>query len=101
MHGDARLNFFAFEARLDEIDLRLDGGEFGLCPGWQNEVRSGRGDVRNLRDLEPDVFRQHGGEARHNLFRLPALSLEVDDVRLHEDRAAVTEGRHRLRAESD
>src|SRR5262245_45506018 len=101
MHGDARLNFFAFEARLDEIDLRLDGGEVVLCASLQNEVRSERRDVRNLRDVEPDVFRQHGGEARHDLFRLPALSLEVDDVRLHEYRAAVAEGRHRMRAEGD
>src|SRR5262245_10687951 len=98
--GDARL-VLAFEARLDEIDLRLDRGEIVLCAALQNEVRPERRDVRTLRDVEPDVFRQHRREARHNLFRLPSLPLEIDDVRLHEDRAAVTEGRHRMRAESD
>src|SRR5262249_45169860 len=101
VHGDARLNVFAFESRFDEIHLRLDGGEVMLRAALQNEVRAERRDVRNLRDVEPDVFRQHGGEARHDLFRLPSLALEIDDVRLHEDRAAVAEGRHRLRAESD
>ncbi len=33
--------------------------------------------------------------------RLPALALEVDDVRLHEHRAAVAELRERLGAEGD
>src|SRR5262249_52839011 len=40
--GDARLNVFAFEPRLDEINLRLDGGEVVLRAALQNEVRAER-----------------------------------------------------------
>src|SRR5260221_329701 len=38
-------------------------------------------------------------EACHDLFRFPALALEIDDIRLHEDRAAIPEHRHCLGAE--
>src|SRR5215813_1141216 len=101
VHGNARLNVFAFESRFDEIHLRLDGCQVMLRAALQNEVRAERRDVRDLRDVEPDVLGQHRRQPGHNLFRLPALPLKVNDVRLHKDRAAVAEGRHRLRAECD
>ena len=48
-------------------------------------------DVRNLRNVQPDVLRQHVAQAGHDLFRLPSLALEIDDVGLHEYRAAIAE----------
>ena len=45
--------------------------------------------------MQKDVARKHGGQPGQNLIGAPALTLEVDDVRLQKDRAAITEGRHR------
>ena len=69
-----------------------------LCcvPPCRTKLRPERGEVRDLADVQPDVLRQHGGEPGHDLLGLPALPLEVDDVRLHEDGAAVAELGHRL-----
>src|SRR5262249_55380264 len=58
-------------------------------------------EVRNAGDVEEDVLRKHVREAREDLFRAPALALEVHDVRLHEDRAAIAERGHRLGGEGD
>ncbi len=68
-------------------------------PPCRTKVRAERGQVGNLRNVQPDILRQHVGEAGQNLFRLPALALEIDDVRLHEDGAAVAKHRHGLGAE--
>ncbi len=58
-------------------------------------------EVRDLRDVQPDVLRQHVAQAGHDLFRLPALALEIHDVGLHEHRAAVAERGEALGAERD
>ena len=99
MDGDRGLFGRADKARLDEIDLGLDGGEIVLCAALEHEVPAQLGDVRNLRDVQPDVLGQHRRQAGHDFVGLPALPLEIHDVRLHEHRAAVAEFRHRLGAE--
>ena len=96
---DVGLDAFVAEARFDEIDLGLDGGEVVLRAALEDESVAERGQVRNLRDVQPDIFRQDVGEAGENFFRLPALALEIDDVGLHEDGAAVAEHGHGLGAE--
>ncbi len=93
--------FLALEARFDEIDLRLHGGQVVLRAALQQEARADGGEVRDLRNVQPDVLRQHVAQAGHDLFRLPALALEVDDVGLHEHRAAVAEDWEALGGEGD
>ena len=73
-------DFLALEARLDEIDLRFDGGQIVLRAALQQEAAADRGEVGNLRDVQPDVLGQHVAQAGHDLFGLPALALEVDDI---------------------
>ncbi len=89
----------SLESRLDEIHLRLHRRQVVLRPALEQEPRPDGRQVRNLRNVEPDILRQHVAQARHDLFGLPALALEIDDVRLHEHRAAVAERREALRAE--
>ena len=101
VHDDVGLDALAVEARFDEIDLRLHRRQVVLRAALQHEVRAEGRQVGDLRDVEPDVLRQHRGQAGHDLLRLPALALEIDDVGLHEDGAAVAEARHRLGAEGD
>ena len=55
----------------------------------------------NAGDVEKDILRQHIGEPGKDLLRPPALALEVHDVGLHEDRAAISEGGHGLGGEGD
>ena len=101
VHDDVGLDFLALEARLDEVHLRLDGGQVVLRAALENELAADGRQVGNLRDVEPDVLRQHVAQAGHDLFRLPALALEVDDVGLHEHGAAVAELRVALGVEGD
>ena len=49
------------EARFDEIDLRLHRGQVVLRPALQNEGPPERRQIGNLRDVKPDIFRQHIG----------------------------------------
>jgi hypothetical protein len=65
----------------------------------QQEARADGGEIRNLRNVQPDVFRQHVAQPRHDFFRLPSLALEVHDVALHEHRAAIAELGEALGAE--
>src|SRR5262249_29221787 len=51
-------------------------------------------------NVEPDILGQNSSQPSHNLFRFPSLSLKVDNVRLHENRAAITESRHASSTES-
>ena len=81
----------ALEARLDEIHLRLHRRQVVLRAALQQERVPIAEQVRDLRNVQPDVLRQHVAQAGHDLFRLPSLALEVHDVRLHEHRAAVAE----------
>ena len=46
-------------------------------------------------------FGRTAGQSGEDLFAAPALALEVDDVGLHEHRAAVAEDRHSLRGKRD
>ncbi len=101
MHDDLGLHALRLEALLNKIDLRLDRGEVVLSAALQDKARTQLGEVRDLRDVEPDVLWQNVGEPRHDLLGRPALTLEVDDIRLHEDRTAVAEGRHRLGREGE
>src|SRR5205085_179883 len=61
----------AQEARLDEIDLRFDRGQVVLRPALQNKTRAQLADIRNLRDVKPDVLGQHGRQTGHDLGRRP------------------------------
>ena len=96
-HVGARL--LALEARLDEIHLRLYRRQVVLRAALQQEARADGREVGNLRNVQPDVLGQHVAQPRHDLFRLPALPLEIHDVGLHEHRAAVAELRESLGAE--
>src|SRR5690606_13081981 len=96
---DLGLAALGLEALLDEVDLGLDGGEVVLGAALEHELAAELGEVGDLADIQPDVLRQHVGQAGHDLLGGPALALEVDDVGLHEHGAAVAEVRHRLGAE--
>src|SRR2546426_5011375 len=93
--------FRSLESRLDKVHLGLDCREVMLRAALQDERLPERSEVRNLRDIQPNVLGQDVGEPGHDLFRLPALPLEVHDVGLHEDRATVSEHGHGLGAEGE
>ena len=99
VHDDVGLHVLAFEARLDEIHLGLDGRQVVLRAALQQETPADGREVRNLRNVEPDILGQHVAETGHDLFRLPALTLEVHNVALHEYRAAVAEAREAVAGE--
>ena len=88
-------------ASFDEVVLGLDHGEVVVCPSLEEEGLAEAGQVRLLDDVEPDVLGQGQGEAGHDLRRLPAELLEVRDVLLQEDGAAVVKSRRPLGAERD
>ncbi len=85
--------------RPDEVHFGLHHGEVVLRSSLQHEGRTQPRKVRYLGDVEPDVLGQHGRESRQDLRRSPPAPLEIDDVRLEEHGAAVTEVRHRVRGE--
>ena len=70
-------------------------------PPCSRNLRADGGEIRNLRNVQPDVLGQHVAEAGHDLFGLPALALEVHDVALHEDGAAIAKAGEALGAEGD
>src|ERR1017187_4644732 len=84
VHNHVGRRVLALEARFDEIHLRFHGGQVVLRAALQQEARADGGEIGNLRNVQPDVLGQHVAEARHDLFRLPALPLEVHNVALHE-----------------
>src|SRR5258708_4370931 len=100
---DVGLDLLTLEAALDEIDLALHGGQIVLRAALEQEAGADGGEVGDLRDVQPDVLGQHVAQAGHDLFRLPALALEIDDIALHEHGAAVAEageaagGKRRIR----
>src|SRR5262249_10643154 len=63
----------------------------------QNKARAKCSQVGNTGYVKKDILRQHRRQARKNFFRLPTLPLEIDDIRLHKNRAAVAKNRHGLR----
>src|SRR5690242_4067473 len=99
MHDDVGLNVLALEAALDEVDLRLHGGQVVLCAALEQEALADRREVRNLRHVQPDILRQHVAQAGHDFFRLPTLALKVHDIALHEHGAAVAEAGKSVGAE--
>ena len=78
----------------DEIHLRLDDSEISLRPALKNETPAQGCDVGDARHVQKDVLGKHRGQSGEDLFRSPTLTLEIDDVRLKEDRAAIAELRH-------
>src|SRR5262249_18576958 len=84
---------------IDKVDLGFDDGQVVLRPALQNKSRSEIGEIRNARDVEENILRQNGGEPGKNFFRAPTLSLEVDDVGLHKNSAAISENGHALSRE--
>src|SRR5208283_128234 len=99
VHDDVRLHVLALEARLDEIHLCFHRSEVVLRAALQQETAADGGEVGNLRNVQPDILGQHVAQAGHDLFRLPSLALEIDNVGLHEYGATVTERRESLGAE--
>jgi len=89
------------ETAADEIHFRLHDSQIVLRAALQHEARAQRRQVRDARNVEEDILGQHGGETGENFLRLPALALEVHDVRLHEHRASVAKHRHGLRVKSE
>src|ERR1019366_1358213 len=101
VHNHVGRRVLALEARFDEIHLRFHGGQVVLRAALQQEARADGGEIGNLRNVQPDVLGQHVAEARHDLFGLPALPLEVHNVALHEHGAAVAKTGEAFGAESD
>src|ERR1700733_10613361 len=89
------------EAVADEFEFGLQDREIIFRSTLQHKARAKRREVRNSGDVKENILRKHGGEAGENFFRAPSLALEVDDVRLHEDRAAIAENRHGLCGECE
>ena len=96
---DLRLLAGRAEAVADEIDFGLHDRQIVLRSALQHEARAQRREIGNAGNVQENVLRQHRRQAGENLFRPPALTLEVHDVGLHEHRAAVAEHRHGLRRE--
>ena len=92
---DFRLDLGAAEVRADEVDFRLDRREVVLRPALKHEPRAELGQVRDTCHVEKDVLRQDRRQTGKDFLRRPSLPLEIDDVGLHEHRAAVAEHRHR------
>ena len=61
---DVGLHVLALEARLDEIHLRLHRGQVVLRAALQQEAPADGREVRNLRNVQPDVLGQHVAQAR-------------------------------------
>ena len=101
VHDDFGTVIDAVEVRANEVDFRLHRRQVLLRSALQDEARAQLGQVRNRRDVQEDVLRQHRRQSGENLFAAPALALEVDDVGLHEHRAAVAEDRHGVGGERD
>ena len=76
----------------DEIALGLDHRQVVVRAALQQERSSEAAQVRLLDHVQPDVLGQDLCQACHDLVRLPAQLLEVRDVLLQEDGAAVVEG---------
>ena len=101
VHDDFWLRASGAKAVADEIDLGLYDREIVLRSALQYESRTKRREIGNAGDVEEHILRQHRGQSGENLLRAPTLALKVDDIGLHEHRAAVAEHRHGLRREGE
>jgi hypothetical protein len=99
VHDDLGRAVRRAETRTDEVHFRLHHRHIVLRSALQYEARSEVGQVRDARDVEEHVLREHRRETRQDLVGAPSLPLEVHNVGLHEHGAAVAEHRHGLRAE--
>src|ERR1700722_1998400 len=89
------------EARLDEVHLSLYHRQVVLRAALQNKARTQRSQIWNAGYVEKDILRQHICESGQDLFRTPPLALEVHNIGLHEDRAAIAERGHGLGSEGN
>ncbi len=96
VHNNFRL--FARRAKTIayEIHFRLHDGQIILRSSLQHKTRAQRRKIGNAGDVKKNVLREHSSKAGENFLRLPALALKINNVRLHENGAAITENRHRL-----
>src|SRR5580693_10127367 len=97
VNNNFRLPSRRAEAVVDEVDFRLYYRHVVLRPTLQDETRAQCRKIGNTGHVEKHVLWQHGRQASEDFLRAPALTLEIDDVRLHEDGTTVAENRHRLR----
>src|SRR5580658_7940290 len=100
VNNNFRLPSRRAEAVVDEVDFRLYYRHVVLRPTLQDETRTQRRKIGNTGHVEKHVLRKHGRQASEDFLRAPALTLEIDDVRLHEDGTTVAENRHGLRRKS-
>src|SRR5262249_19585935 len=99
VHDDFRLFTGGPETVADEIHFGLHHRQIILRAALQHKTRTQRRKVGYAGDVQENILGQHRGQAGQNLLGLPALALEVHDVGLHENRAAIAEDRHSLRGE--
>ena len=71
-----------------------------VAAALQQEARADGREVGDLRSIQRDVPGSTFAQARHDLFRLPSLAVEVRDVAVHEHRTSVAERGEALRGES-
>src|SRR5580692_1107178 len=84
------------EAVVDEVDFRFHHGHVVLRSALQDEARAQCREIGNAGHVQENIFRKHSRQPCENFLGAPALTLEIHDVRLHKDGAAVAENRHRL-----
>src|SRR5271165_3141549 len=90
VHDNLRLAAAGAEAGANEVHFRFHDSHIVLRAALQHEARPKRSQIGNAGHVQEHVLWQHGGKTCQDLFRAPALALEVHNVRLHEDRAAVS-----------
>src|SRR5215469_1269058 len=99
--NDFRLGAGGVEVGMNKVHFSLHRRQVLLRPSLKHKTVSELGQVGNAGNIQENILGQYCGQARQNLFGLPALALEVYDVRLHEHGTAVAEDGHSLRGEGD
>ena len=100
MNDDFGFSVGSPEAVLNEIYFRFHHRHVVLRSALQHEARTQSREIGNAGNIEKHILWQHSRQPGENLFRAPSLTLEIHDIRLHEDRAAIAEYRHGLSRES-
>src|SRR5262249_5108748 len=91
----------AAEVRLHEIDFGLHRRKVLLRAALQDESLAQLCQIGNAGYVQEDVLGQNCRESSQNFLSRPTLALEVDDVRLHEDRAAIPKDGHLISRKGD
>src|SRR5262249_32079331 len=99
--NDFRLAAGGVEVGMNKVHFSLHRRQVLLRPSLKHKTASELGQVGNAGNVQKNILGQYRGQPRQDLFGLPALALEVYDVRLHEHGAAVAENGHGLRGEGD